>query len=95
MADELVVVNPIEDDQAMVNVTYNGQNGELADPVFYDSTDADVKAWVTEAVRNGDIAAIGRHPNANFADFVVERYPPQGDRPHNLIMLRPKTPFGA
>jgi len=41
--------------QAIVNVTWAGQNGELPDPVSHDATDRDILQWVTEAVRTGGI----------------------------------------
>lgn len=84
----------IRDDEARVNVTYNGDNGDLKDPVFNDSTDGDLFSWVTEAVQNGDIAGIPAQ-TADFDGFVVQRFAPNEERPHNLIMIRPKTPFGA
>ena len=46
----------IQSNEARVNVTYAGQNGELPDPVQYDSTDGDVKGWVSEAVAGGNIS---------------------------------------
>jgi hypothetical protein len=79
---------------AMLNITWNGQNGSLKDHVFYESTEGDIKNWATEAVRAGSIPGIAADPNVNFADFVVDRYDPKDDLPARL-MLRPKTPFGA
>jgi len=92
MADELVRV--IRDDEARVNVTYRGQNGELPDPVFRDAAEGDVKAWVTEAVRNGGVPGIPADRDADFHDFVVDRFPPTEARPYALIQVRPKTAFG-
>ena len=84
----------MEDHEARVNVTYGGQNGDLPDPVPFQSTDGDVKAWVTEAISNGDIPGLNAVPNANFADFVVDRFSATEARPYNLIQLRPKTAYG-
>lgn len=92
MADELVQV--IRDDEARVNITFAGQNGELPQPVFRDATDADIKAWATEAVRNGGVPGIRADATADFRDFVVDRFGPTEARPHNLIQIRPKTAFG-
>jgi len=92
MADELVRV--IRDDEARVNVTWKQQNGELPDPVFRDAAEGDVKGWVTEAVRNGGVPGIPADPDADFRDFVVDRFPPNEARPYNLIQVRPKTAFG-
>jgi len=88
----------IGDNEALVNVTWAGQNGDLQDPVAYDSTDGDVRQWVTEAVRAGDIAGIDADANANFADYIVQRFPAKGEGDEakpNRIMIRPKTPFGV
>jgi hypothetical protein len=81
--------------EAKVNITFGGQNGDLRDPVPVDSTDAEVKAWVTEAVRGGDVAGFGDTTDASFDDYIVERYTPTADRDFNLIQVRPKTPFGG
>lgn len=93
MANELVQV--LRDDEARVNITYAGQNGDLPQPVFFESADGDVKAWVTEAVRNGGVPGIRRDETARFDDFVVDRFPPTEQYPHNRIQVRPKTAFGA
>ena len=81
--------------QARVNVTYNGQNGDLPDPVSFDATDGDVKQWVTESIRHGGIPGVGEHGNADFHDFVVDRFTATEQRPYNLLQVRPKTPFGG
>lgn len=93
MADELVHV--IRDDEARVNVTYAGQNGDLAQTVYFQSTDGDIKAWVTEAVRNGNVRGIASDERANFDNFKIDRFGPTEGRPYNLIQVRPKTEFGA
>jgi hypothetical protein len=86
-------------DQARVNITFAGQNGDLPDPVSVDATDGDVRQWITEAVRNGSVPNIPASPTANFADFMIDRFPPPanpapGERDYNLISVRPKAPFG-
>ena len=87
--------NAMQENEARVNVTYSGQNGDLPDPVFFDATDGDVRAWVTEAVHNGNIPGIPVAADADFAHFVVDRFAATEPRPYNLIQLRPKTPFGG
>lgn len=95
MANDIIQVNDvIEDGHARVNVTWAGQNGDLPDPVHFDSTDADIKQWITEAVRNGDVPGIAADPNADFTDFVIDRFPPSEVRNFSLLQLRSKTPFG-
>jgi len=81
--------------QARLNITWSGSNGDLVDPVPYDSADGDVKQWATEAVRNGDIPGIQADAAANFQDFVVDRFPANDEVPFNRLFLRPKTPFGV
>lgn len=87
-------MNEIQNTQARVNVTFSGFNGDLPDPVIFQATDADIKAWVTEAVRTGGVPGIAAAPNADFSDFVVDRFAATDARPWNLLQLRPKTPFG-
>jgi hypothetical protein len=87
--------NVINENEARVNVTFGGQNGDLPDAVFFDSTDGDIRAMVTEAIRGGGVPGIEAAADAEFDDFVVDRFAASGERPFNLIQLRPKTPFGA
>ncbi len=85
----------IEPNQARVNITWQGQNGDLPDPVFRDATDGDVRQWITEAVRAGSVPGIPADPRADFKDFVIDRFTANDARPYNLIQVRPKTAFGA
>jgi hypothetical protein len=89
------IVELLPANMARLTITYSGQQGDLPDPVSFDSTDADLKQGATEAVRSGDIPGIDVHPDANFTDFVVDRFPARGDVPFNRLSLRPKTPFGG
>ena len=88
-------MNEIKDNEARVNVTWAGGNGDLPDPVFFQSTDGDVKNWVTEAVRTGGVPGIPADPNVDFTDFVVDRFTATEARPYALIQIRAKTPFGV
>ena len=81
--------------ESRVNVTWAGQNGDLPDTVSSDSTDGDVRQWVTEAVRTGHVPGIPADAAADFRDFVVDRFAATDQRPFNLIQVRPKTPFGG
>jgi hypothetical protein len=85
----------INANEAMVNVTWNRQNGNLVDPVPLDSADGDVRQWITEAVRAGSVPGIPADGAADFHDYVIDRFAPTDARPYNLISVRPKTPFGA
>lgn len=89
MVDLVIPVN-----EARVNVGYNGQNGDLPDPVSIDAQDEDVKRWVTEAIRTGSIPGIPADPAADLTGYMVDRYPANEARPWNLISIRPKTTFG-
>lgn len=89
MADE------IQAHEARLNITWNGQNGDLPDPVSFDAADGDLFMWAQEAVRNGDVPGIGGDQNADFHGFIVDRYPATNDVPYNRLMLRPKTAFGG
>jgi hypothetical protein len=87
-------MNDIKDNEARVNITYQQKNGDLPDPVFFQSTDGDIKNWVTEAVRAGSVPGLEAAPDADFSDYVVDRFAATEARPYALIQLRPKTPFG-
>lgn len=84
----------MEDYEAKLNVTYGGQNGDFEDPVNFDATDGDIRQWATEAVRAGTVPGIPAAPDADFTDFVVDRFEATDSRPFKLLALRPKTPFG-
>lgn len=86
--------NAISENDARVNITYGGENGDLPDPVLFEASDEDVKGWVIEAIRGGDIPGIPAISDVNLNDFVVDRFTANEARPYNLIQLRPKTPFG-
>lgn len=79
---------------ARLNITYNGQQGDLPDLVPYDLSDAEIRRIATEALIVG-IPGITADPTANLTDFVVDRFPARQDVPYNRLSLRPKTPFGA
>ena len=81
--------------EARVNVTYGGRNGDLPDPVSFDASEAEVIRWVTEAVRTGGVPGLEADRRATFRDFVVDRFGATEGRPFNLIQVRPKTPFGG
>ena len=84
----------VQADEARVNVTFGGQNGDLPDPVNYNASDTDIRRWVTEAVRGGSVPGLRRNVGADFNDFVIDRFSASEQRPYNLIQVRPKTPFG-
>jgi hypothetical protein len=87
--------NALVPNMAKLTITYNGQQGDLPDPVPYDSTDDILKQMAAESIRQGYIPGIDGLADVNFADFVVDRFPARPDVPFNRLSIRPKTPFGA
>ena len=87
------VVEPPEN-MAKLMVTYNGQQGDLPDLVPYDATDANIKIWASEATRTGGVVGIDAIPDADFQDFVIDRFGKNEVRDTHVLILRPKTPFG-
>lgn len=81
--------------EAQFNITWQGHNGDLPDPVSYDAADGDLFQWAAEAVRGGDVPGIPADANVNFQDFVVRRFDATADVPYNRIMIHPKTPYGG
>jgi hypothetical protein len=79
--------------EAILNITWAGQNGDLPNPILFDSSDTDIRRWATEAVQGG-LPGITADAAVNFQDFVVERFTATNGLP-NRVVLRPKTPFGA
>lgn len=84
----------IVDHHARVNITYAGQNGDLPDPINFDSSDADVRSMLTEAIRSGGVPGIPADPRVSLSDYIVDRFEPTESRPFRMISLRPKTAFG-
>lgn len=78
---------------AQVNVTYAGVNGDLTDLMDYDMNDSVIKAQVQECIVSGSILGLENQTSADLTDFVVDRFPANGDVPARLF-VRPKTPFG-
>lgn len=83
---------------ARVNINYNSLNGDLQEMVNFDSTDDQVREWVSEAIRTGSVP--GMTPAANdeavdLSGYKVERFPATDARPFDLIQVRPKTAYGA
>jgi len=79
---------------ARLNVTHSGGNGDLIDPISYDLPDADILRIAQEAIRSGGVPGIHAAPDATLQDFVVERFAANEARPWNVVLIRPKTPFG-
>jgi len=92
--NEAMVPVPIPAHMAKVTVTYSGEQGDLPDPIAYDSTDADLKQMITESLRDGYVPGIRAVPDADLTDFVIDRFAACEAVPYSRISCRPKTPFG-
>ena len=88
----------MEAHEARVNVTFNGQNFDLPDPVNFTAGDGDVKGWVAEAIRTGSVPGIAAAPNVDLTNYMVDRFdatnPVPGQADFNRIFVRPKTAYG-
>lgn len=79
---------------ARLNITWNGSNGDLPDPVPYDATDMELKRMASESIATGYIPGIQADDQVNLNDFVVDRFGATAEIPFPRIFIRPKTPFG-
>ncbi len=79
---------------AKLNITWNGMNGDLVDPIPFDLTNEEVFNIASESVTNGNVPGIDASSDVDFTDFVVDRYSSTEDVPFSRIVVRPKTPFG-
>ena len=89
----------IQAHEARVNITYQGQNFELPDPVQYAAGDGDIKQWAAEAIRTGSVPGVAADPRVDLANYMVDRFdapanPGPGQADHNRIFVRPKTAYG-
>lgn len=82
----------MEANQARLNITYHGEQGDLPNPVYYDATDVEVRAWAQEAIRSGSVINITADPDADLSGFEIERVPAGNGFP-NQLLVRPKTRF--
>ena len=81
--------------EARLNITWQGQNGDLPDPVPFHASDTELKQWAAEAIMGHSVPGIRHHRGTiGLHDFVVDRFSATAHTPYNRIMIRPKTPFG-
>ncbi|MCA9706448.1 MAG: hypothetical protein KDK70_11415 [Myxococcales bacterium] len=80
---------------ARLNITWNGQNGDLPDPVSWHASDKEILQWATEAVRSGSVPGITKTHNVQLHRFVVDRFPANKQVREDRIYVRPPTPFGG
>jgi hypothetical protein len=88
-------LSALNEDEATLNITWGGENGNLSDPIPFGASTTDIKSWASEAVSNGNVAGIAEDTNVDFGDFIVDRYRASTEKPYNSVFLRPKTPFGV
>lgn len=88
------ILQAIPDGFARVGVTWNGQYGDMVEPIRYDATDADIKAMVTEAIRSGSVPGIAADANCDLTDYIIDRFGATAERPWAVLQSRPKTAFG-
>ncbi|MFO0750162.1 MAG: hypothetical protein U1F43_31505 [Myxococcota bacterium] len=81
--------------EARLNITWSGMNGDLPDAVGWDLSDAALQQVALESVRAGSVPGIGADLQADFSDFVVDRFAATHEVPFNRLFVRPKTPFGG
>ncbi len=96
MVDNNIVVaqGDVTEHEAMVNLTWNGQNYDLRNPVLYEIPEADLKGMLSEVIRAGGDGIPADGDVGPMADYVVQRHGPTATRPFRLITVRPKTEFG-
>lgn len=95
MSNELVLYNDaLREDEAVLNITWAGQNGNLAEPVPFSATNAELKAWAMEAIRGGNVPGISADRSVDLSDSKVDRFPPNADRNYNYFVIRANTPYG-
>lgn len=80
--------------EAILGITWNGEYGELPDPISFDSTEQAIRRFATEAIAHGGVPGISVDPNVDFSLFQIDRFEAKTDR-SATIQLRPKVPFGA
>lgn len=79
--------------EAVLTITYDGEQGELPDPILYDSSEADIIRWATEAVRGG-IPGIAPRLDPDLDGYRVQRFAATDEVP-NRVVCRPKTEYGG
>jgi hypothetical protein len=80
--------------EARLNLTYDGKNGDLPEPVPFYASDAELKDWAREALIGNAIPGFTVRGRVDLAAYVVDRFPANAQVPYNRIFLRPSTPFG-
>lgn len=77
--------------QVTLEVTWNGQQGELPEPVPWEATELELKGMAWQALAEGRVRGVAADPSVDLEGFVVDWIEEDGMR---RIAVRPKTPFG-
>lgn len=80
--------------EARLNVTFDGRNADLPEPIPFAASDAEIKAWAREAIAAGALGAPRAGGRVDLTGFVIDRFPATAKVPENRVFLRPITPFG-
>jgi hypothetical protein len=83
----------VPEDHAKVQIFYDGECGELAVTVPFESSDTEILRVSGDALRKGDVPGMHVHDQPDFEGFVVERYLPEEVDVHAVISIRPQTSF--
>lgn len=84
----------IGDDEAIVNITWNGENGYMQQAVHYDADNNRIRAWAEEAIRTGSVPGIPADPDVNLENFEIDKYSRGAGRAINTMFIRPKVALG-
>lgn len=95
MTDLIVLDNGqgLRQDEAVLEFTYEGEQGTVNQPVAFDLTDEVLIRIAQEALRSGEVTGITQDANADLDGYKVDRFAATQGLP-NRVSLRPKTPFG-
>ena len=81
--------------QALLNITYAGQNGDYVLELEASADDETILRICDEVVRNGEVKGltVSELPHNAFRNFVVDRFPERDGMVR--LVVRPKVPFGG
>lgn len=90
----------LNQETAILQVNYNGQQGEVAQPVVFELNDeggardpALIRSIAQEALRSGTVRGMDAIPDADLTDFPVRAYPSRDGLP-NRFSVTEKVEYG-
>ena len=86
----------LNNEMAVLNITFRRQSGSMPDMVAFDLEDDAVKRMAAEAISAGGVPGIDQFEATedDFEYYTVDRFEAKDELP-NRVMIRPKTPVGA